>query len=132
MIWHDYQMTSGYAPVSFGLFADDVPVASDYDGDRKADLAVYRPESNSPANTFFIQKSFNNMQIAVPFGTSATDEIVHGDSDGDEATDFAVWRPNAVQSDAGVFYVQKSSTGFIAFGWGNSTRKVPANSVNSQ
>lgn len=176
MIWYIFGSTAGFKSVQFGTAADK-PVRGDFDGDRKADLAVYRPESGSPANTFFVQKSSNNTQIAVTFGTSATDKIVPGDYDrdgktdfavwrttngvwyvlnssdgsfssfqfgangdlptpgdydGDEKTDFAVWRPNANQNEAGIFYVQKSSDGFDAFGWGNSTMKVPANSVNNQ
>jgi len=57
---------------------------------------------------------------------------VPGDYDGDARKDFAVWRPNQNPNESGVFYVQRSSSGFSAFGWGNSDMKIPANSMQSQ
>jgi hypothetical protein len=43
--------------VQFGL-ADDVPVPGDYDGDRKADIAVYR------SGTWYINRSAAGISIA--------------------------------------------------------------------
>ncbi len=176
LIWYILGSTSGFRSYQFGTAAD-TSLRGDYDGDGKADLAVYRPNGGSPANTFFIQKSSNGGLIANAFGTSATDKIVPGDFDGDGVTDiavwratngtwyylkssdgsfhafqfgaagdlptpgdydgdgktdFAVWRPNTAQNAAGIFYVQKSAAGFSAFGWGNSTMEIPANSIQSQ
>jgi len=49
--------------VQFGL-AGDVPVPGDYDGDRKADIAVYRD------GTWYINRSSAGMAIA-QFGLSS-------------------------------------------------------------
>jgi hypothetical protein len=37
--------TSAMNAVTFGL-AEDIPVPADYDGDSKADVAVFRPSTN--------------------------------------------------------------------------------------
>ncbi|CAN5211437.1 hypothetical protein BH20ACI1_BH20ACI1_19130 [soil metagenome] len=176
LVWYILRSRDGFVGYQFGTDTDK-PLRGDYDGDRKADLAVYRPNSGSPANTFFIQKSSDGNLIANAFGTSVTDKIVPGDYDGDGKTDIAVWRttngvwyylkssdgnfqgfqfgadgdlptpgdydgdgrtdfavyrPNVAQNEAGIFYVQKSTAGFSAFGWGNSSMKIPANSIQSR
>ena len=176
LVWYILGSSSGFRAVQFGS-STDKPLRGDYDGDGKADFAVYRPSSGSPANTFFVKKSSNNAEMGVAFGVSTTDKTVPGDYDGDNKTDFAVWRttdgtwyyikssdssvgafqfgaagdlptpgdydgdgrtdfavwrPNATPTEAGIFYVQKSTAGFSAFGWGNSVMKITANSMQSQ
>jgi len=173
LVWYIFGSTAGFRSAQFGIAADK-PLRGDFDGDGKADLAVYRLASALPANTFFVRKSANNEEIGITFGNSATDKIVpadydgdgktdvavwrttsgvwhyvkssdgsvaalqfgapgdlptQGDYDGDGKTDFAVWRPNANQNEAGIFYVQRSFSGFTAFGWGNSQMKIPANTM---
>jgi hypothetical protein len=70
----------------------DRPIRGDYDGDYRADLAVYRPNADTPANTFFVLRSSNDTLAFLTFGLSDIDRIVPGDYDGDNATDYAVWR----------------------------------------
>ena len=66
---------------------------------------------------------------AVQFGVG-TDLPVPGDYDGDGKTDVAVWRPNNAPNESAMFYISGSapSTGFKAFGWGQTGMRVPANS----
>ncbi|MCW5960354.1 MAG: VCBS repeat-containing protein [Pyrinomonadaceae bacterium] len=77
---------------------------SDFDGDGKTDLSVYRPQSG----TWSIENSSNSNSISTNFGL-ADDKLVSGDYDGDGRSDIAVWRPST-----GVWYVLKSTGGFLA------------------
>ena len=65
----------------------DRPAPADYDGDRKADFAVYRN------GTWFILQTSNVALRIERFGL-ASDKIVPGDYDGDGKADIAVWRPS--------------------------------------
>lgn len=109
--------------VQFGT-ATDKPVSGDYDGDGKTDIAVWRPSTG----VWHYLRSSNGVYNAFAFGLNG-DLPTPGDYDGDGRTDFAVWRPGANQSENGIFYVQQSISGFMAIAWGNSTMKIPANSM---
>ena len=74
-------------------------VPLDFDGDRRADYAVFR-QSNT---TYFIRRSSNSSFFSVPFGL-ADDRQAPGDYDGDMRADIAVFRPSN-----GFFYVLRSS-----------------------
>ena len=73
------------------------PPTSDFDGDGKTDISVFRN------GTWYVLKSSNNALMAVMFGTSS-DKIAPADYDGDGKTDFAVFRN-------GVWYISQSSNG---------------------
>jgi len=109
---------------TFGNSATDKIVPADYDGDRQTDIAVWRTTNGTWYHLKSSDGSFNSFQ----FG-AAGDLPTPGDYDGDGKADFAVWRPNANPNQTGVFYTQKSTAGFSAFGWGNSQMKIPANSI---
>jgi hypothetical protein len=64
-----------------------VTVAGDYNGDGKADLAVYR------TNSQFLTFNLANGAITTQFLGLAGDIPVQADFDGDGKTDFAVYRP---------------------------------------
>lgn len=83
-----YLLNSGlnnFQGVQFGL-AGDRPVSEDYDGDGKADVAVYR------AGVWYILNSSNNAFRAVGFGLP-TDIPVPADYNGDGRAEVAVFRP---------------------------------------
>jgi len=87
----------------------DVRFSSDYDGDGKADLAIWRPATA----TFWVYASTTGSTITKQLGAS-TDIPVPGDFDGDGKTDFAVFRPAT-----GVWTIFQSSNGATVTGqWG--------------
>jgi hypothetical protein len=91
-IWYiKLSATNTYWFQQFGN-ATDKPIRGDFDGDYHADLAVYRPSTDTPANTFFYIFSHNDTLGGRTFGLSDIDKIVPADFDGDGATDLAVWR----------------------------------------
>ena len=87
---------------------EDVPVARDYDGDGRTDLAVFRPLTS----TWFIrysstQYSYANFS-AIVWG-SPGDVPVPGDYDNDGRADVVVYRPST-----GYWYLLLSSDGFTS------------------
>ena len=81
---------------------NDVPVNADYDGDKRADYAIFRPASR----TWFVLRSSDGAVFPVVFG-AADDKLVPADYDGDGKADIAVYR----SSSNSVWYVRRSSDG---------------------
>lgn len=79
----------------FGQPADDPTVVGDYDGDGKADVAVYRAGASSgQQSTWFYRGSLTPGIINyVPWGLNGDFEVP-GDFDGDGKFDFVVQRNN--------------------------------------
>ncbi|WP_435008908.1 FG-GAP repeat domain-containing protein [Tundrisphaera lichenicola] len=69
-----------------------MPVANDYDGDGKSDVAVYLSDSGS----FGIRYSSGIPDKVIPFGIAGKGKTipVSGDFDGDGKTDLAVYLPS--------------------------------------
>jgi uncharacterized delta-60 repeat protein len=82
--------------IEWGLLADRL-VPADYDGDRKTDVAVFRPSNGD----WYVLKSTDNSISIVQFGQTG-DVPVPADYDGDNRADRAVFR-------AGNWYVLNSS-----------------------
>jgi hypothetical protein len=117
-------------PGNFGFKLDDVQVASnvfctancsataiskkrsDFDGDGKTDLSVFRPSEGN----WYLNRSTAGF-TALNFGVS-TDTITPGDYDGDGKTDLAVFRPTAAAGIVDFYVLQSSNNTITGAEWG--------------
>jgi hypothetical protein len=127
-IWYVWLSSAGYArvgPVLFGIDANDIPVAVDYDGDRKTDPAIY----NSVEKAWYVWLSaggYTRLGPLTTFYVGATDIPAPGDFDGDGLADPAVYR-----SSDGIWYLWLSAGGYgrlgpVTFSTGDAHLVVPA------
>ena len=107
--WWLLRSSAGLQAVQFGQTGDKT-VPADYTGDGKADIAFYRPASGE----WFILQKEDNSFYAFPWGTTG-DVSTPGDYDGDGRADAAVFRPSN-----STWYLQRSTSGFIAIGFGTT------------
>ena len=107
--------TRGYTGV--GLV--DIVLPEDFDGDGKADIAVYRAGNSAaePQSYFYIFNSSDNTIRIEPWGQRFDVGTTPGDYDGDGKADLVVWRPGATIGAQSTFFVKNSSD--------NSMRVVP-------
>jgi hypothetical protein len=108
----------------FGSAGDDPNIVGDWDGDGKADVAVYRAGASGGQGYFYYRpSSLTNVDfVSLAWGAS-NDKAVRGDFDGDGKLDAAVFRPSER-----VWYVRRSSDGVMQTKhWGLGDDKlVPA------
>ncbi|MEK7856304.1 MAG: VCBS repeat-containing protein, partial [Acidobacteriota bacterium] len=98
----------------------DEPIARDYNGDGRTDLAVVR-RSGGVMTWFFFYTSTNSFESR-QFGVS-TDFTAPGDYDGDGKFDLAVQRPGASPTSPATFFIQ-TSTSFDVVNFGQSNDLV--------
>jgi hypothetical protein len=103
--------THGRGIYEFNLAAPTTNVSSDFDGDGKSDVSVWR----NTDGWWYLTRSSDSAFAGFPFGTNG-DKIVPGDYDGDGKTDYAVFRPAD-----GTWYIQRSTAGFFAVPFGVAT-----------
>ncbi len=99
--------------IQFGE-ATDKTVPADYDGDGKADVAVFRPSNG----VWYLLGSTTGFD-AVQFGISS-DVPAAADYDGDGKADIAVFRD-------GTWYLLQSTAGFTGVAFGLATDKPVPN-----
>lgn len=103
-------LLTGATPIGWGI-GKDIPVPRDYDGDKKADLAVWRPSEGN----WYILASSNPIPFVPAWGLPG-DKPVPADYDGDGKADLAVFRPST-----GTWLILNSSGGIVTENFGAST-----------
>ncbi|MEZ5308854.1 MAG: hypothetical protein R2684_17045 [Pyrinomonadaceae bacterium] len=88
----------------------------DFDGDHKADVAIFRPGPGE----WWLLRSSDGGNNAYQFGSS-TDTVVTGDYTGDGKYDFAFWRPSTGEW----FVLRSEDSTFFGFPFG-TTGDIPA------
>ncbi|HEX8638525.1 MAG TPA: VCBS repeat-containing protein [Pyrinomonadaceae bacterium] len=93
-VFYIYQSSSNTVRTeNFGRLGDVPIVVGDYDGDNKADPAVYRPAAPGQQSYFFYRGSLNNpnrITTFVPWGRGDM-RPYNGDFDGDGKNDFCLF-----------------------------------------
>lgn len=101
--------------IPWGITGDQ-PIRGDFDGDGKADAAIFRP-----SNTVWYGLRSSNGQLFAQNWGLASDRPVPADYDGDAKTDLAVFRPSN-----NVWYILNSSNGAASYNqWGNGDSLTP-------
>ncbi len=97
---------------------NDVTVSGDFDGDGRADLAVYRWSTAE----WWWKRSSDGQTNVVRFGVPQTDFPALADYDGDGKTDPTVWREN--YGNPSYFHTLGSLSGYSVYQWGSYSDHV--------
>lgn len=88
--WYINRSTAGFTATQWGV-ATDMLTPADFDGDDKADVAIWREDVATVGGFYILQSSDNTMRIE-RFGQTGDDPTIVGDWDGDGKADPAVYR----------------------------------------
>jgi hypothetical protein len=117
-VWQWLKSTTRYDATRAGSVAwgsgsvGDVPLTGDFDGDGRADVAVWRPADS----TFYWLNAATLRTGLKQWGVSAAGDIpIVTDIDGDRRSDLAVWRPRT-----GTFYWVLSSRNYSSSAAGSA------------
>ena len=102
------------------IATSDVPAVSDFDGDGRADVAIFRPAEGRWYILYSREKYRPQSGGTIVLGV-AGDIPVAADYDGDNKADIAVYRPST-----GVWWIAQSSTASVVAPW---TCSIPSRSV---
>ena len=69
-IWYLLRSTAGFAAAHFGL-SEDLPLQADFDGDGRADIAVFRPS----AKVWYHLRSSDNGFSAREYGSAVESPV---------------------------------------------------------
>jgi hypothetical protein len=115
--WEDLTSSIAKANVCLKAFTVHVNLPSDFDGDGKIDIAIYRQSSGA----WFINTSGDSGTHGTGFGGDPSDIPVLGDFDGDGKTDICIYRAST-----GAWFNYPSGGGSIyGRGFGGDPSDIP-------
>jgi hypothetical protein len=88
--WYVQGSLSGTISQPWGA-ASDIPLGGDFDGDGKADIAVFRPDAGGGFSAWYIIRSSDGAGVVHSWGLPG-DMPLASDFNGDGWSDLAVWR----------------------------------------
>lgn len=108
--WYIQKSSDGSSYAQPWGLGSDFFVPGDFDGDKKTDIAVWRPGAPFEAYFYILQSATNTVR-ADQFGQTSDDPTVIGDYDGDGKDDPAVYRNGASPGEQSYWFFRASTGG---------------------